>query len=73
MLQNMHPRVKSHLLFASKPESVQELFSLATTVAEAVAVEEQRKLQLATTPQTTGSRQVEKGKVAAKPFMAVPN
>jgi hypothetical protein len=61
MLQNMHPRVKSHLLFASKPESVQELFSLTTTVAEAVAVEEQRKLQMATTPQTTGSPQAEKG------------
>jgi hypothetical protein len=43
MGQNLHPKVKSYLLFASKPESVRDLFSLATTVAEAVAVEEQRK------------------------------
>jgi cell division protein FtsI/penicillin-binding protein 2 len=44
MLQNIHPRIKAHLLFASKPEYVQDLFSLAATVAEAVAVEEQRNL-----------------------------
>jgi C4-dicarboxylate transporter len=43
MVENLHPKVKSYLLFASKPESVRYLFSLATTVAEAVAVEEQRK------------------------------
>jgi hypothetical protein len=44
MLQNIHPRIKSYLLFATKPESVRDLFSLATTVAEGVAAEEQRKL-----------------------------
>jgi hypothetical protein len=73
MLQNMHPRFRSHLLFASKPESVHELFALATTVAEAeaVAVEEQRKLQLATTSQISVSCQALKGKSAAKPFVAV--
>jgi hypothetical protein len=43
ILQNLHPRVKAHLLLATKPESVQDLFSLATTVAESVAVKEQRK------------------------------
>jgi hypothetical protein len=43
MVQNLHPKVKSYLLFASRPESVRDLFLLATTVAETVAVEEQRK------------------------------
>jgi hypothetical protein len=43
MVQNLHPKVKSYLLFVTKPESARDLFSLATTVAEAVAVEEQRK------------------------------
>jgi hypothetical protein len=71
MLQNMHPRVRSHMLFASKPESVHDMFALATTVAEAVAVEEQRKLQLATTSQISGSCQAEKGKQPAKPLVAV--
>jgi hypothetical protein len=42
-MQNLHPNVKSYLLFASKPESVRDLFSLATPVTEAVAAEEQRK------------------------------
>jgi hypothetical protein len=43
MGQNLHPKVKSYLLLASKPESVRDLFSLAISVAEAVAVEEQRR------------------------------
>jgi hypothetical protein len=43
MIQNLHPRVKSHFVFENRPESIQELFSLATTVAEAVAVDDQRK------------------------------
>jgi hypothetical protein len=43
MLQHLHPRVKCHLLFATKPESVQDLLAIAMTVAEAVAVEEQHK------------------------------
>jgi hypothetical protein len=73
MLQNMHPRIKSYLLFASKPESVRDLFSLATTVAEAVAVEDQRKLSTATTQQTSASRPVAKGMVVAKPSSAVSN
>jgi hypothetical protein len=43
MLQNILPRVKSYFLFTSKPESMQDLLSLVTTVAVAVAVEEQRR------------------------------
>jgi hypothetical protein len=70
MLQNMHPRDKSYL-FASKPGSVRDLFSLATTVAEAVAVEEQRMLLTVTTQQTSASRHVAKGMVVAKPSLAV--
>jgi hypothetical protein len=42
MVQNMHPSVKSHLFFENRPQSVGDLFQLATTVTEAVAVEEQR-------------------------------
>ena len=43
MVQNLHPRVKSHCMFQNRPQSVQDLYSLTTTVAEAEAVEEQRK------------------------------
>jgi citrate synthase len=43
ILQNLHPRVKAHLLFATKPESVKDLYAFATTVAEGMAIEEQRK------------------------------
>ncbi|KDR12470.1 hypothetical protein L798_13772 [Zootermopsis nevadensis] len=42
ILQNLHPSVRSYLQFSDKPTSIGELFSLATTVAEAVAVEKQR-------------------------------
>jgi hypothetical protein len=48
MVQNLHPQVKAHLMFCTKPESVQDLFALATTVAKAMAVEEQRKSQPST-------------------------
>jgi hypothetical protein len=50
MVQNLHPQVKGHLLFATKPQSEQDLFSLATAVAKAVAVDEQRK-SLTASPQ----------------------
>lgn len=42
ILQNLHPSVRSYLQFSDKPTSIAEMFSLATTVAEAVAVEKQR-------------------------------
>jgi hypothetical protein len=73
MLQNIHPRIKSYLLFATKPESVRDLFSLATTVAEGVAVEEQRKLLNNTTQQGSASRPVAKSLVVAKSPTAVAN
>jgi hypothetical protein len=63
MLQNMHPRIMSHLLFATKPPSEQELYSLVTSVAEAVAVEDQRKLFNATAQQASTSRPMVKGMV----------
>jgi hypothetical protein len=43
MVQNLHPTVKSYFLFDTKPGSIRDLFSLATTVAEAVTTEDQRK------------------------------
>jgi hypothetical protein len=46
--QNIHPRLKSYLLFVAKPESVNDLYSLATTVSEAMEVEDQRKQLTAT-------------------------
>jgi transposase InsO family protein len=57
--------------FASKPQSVQDLYSLATTVAEAVAVEDQRKLSTPTAQQTSSSRPLAKGLVVANPSPAV--
>ncbi|PNF15457.1 hypothetical protein B7P43_G17834 [Cryptotermes secundus] len=48
IVQNLHPKIKSYCVFQNRPESIASLFSLATTVAEAVAVEDQRRL-------TTGS------------------
>jgi hypothetical protein len=48
MLQNLHPAVRSHFVFETRPESVAEMFALATTVAEAVAVDEQRRRATAT-------------------------
>ena len=50
MVKNLHPRVKSHCMFESRPESIQDLYSLATTVAEVVAVEEQRKRETLPVP-----------------------
>jgi hypothetical protein len=63
MLQNLHSRVKSYMLFANRPESIQDLFSLATTLAEAVAVEDQRKRATATAQQGSVPRPVASGMV----------
>ncbi|PNF24849.1 hypothetical protein B7P43_G12918 [Cryptotermes secundus] len=63
MLQNLHPKVKSYLLFATRPESIKDLFSLATTVAEAVAVENQRKRTTASAQQGCVSQPVASGMV----------
>jgi hypothetical protein len=43
MVQNIHPSVRSQLLFVSEPKSIRELFSLATEVAERRAIEDRRK------------------------------
>ncbi|PNF43218.1 hypothetical protein B7P43_G15464 [Cryptotermes secundus] len=48
IMQNLHPKIKSYCVFQNRPESIASLFSLATTITEAVAVEDQRRL-------TTGS------------------
>jgi hypothetical protein len=56
MLQNLHPRTRSQLLFVKEPQSIQDLYALTTTVAEAVAVEEQRKRSLSSAPPAEASR-----------------
>jgi hypothetical protein len=43
IFQNLHPTVRAHLQFSDRPTTIKELFSLATSVAEAVAVERQRE------------------------------
>jgi hypothetical protein len=71
MVQNLHPQVKGHLLFATKPESVQDLFSLATAVAEAVAVDEQRKSLTAATQRGEAFRSVARSMVVAGSSVAM--
>jgi hypothetical protein len=59
------------MLFASEPQSVQQLYSLATTVAEAVAVEEQRKLSVALPQQTSALRPLASKTLVTNPPHAV--
>jgi hypothetical protein len=42
LVQNIHPMVRSHLIFVPEPKTIDELYSLATRVQEARAVEERR-------------------------------
>ena len=42
IIQNMHPSVRSWLTFESEPKSIEELYGLASRVAEARAVEQCR-------------------------------
>jgi hypothetical protein len=65
MIQNIHPSTKAHLLFVNKPQSVQDMFSLAATVAEAVAVEEQRRVLTANTQEEGASGGAAKTMVVA--------
>jgi hypothetical protein len=74
-VQNLYPRVKSHCMFESQPESVRDLYSLANTVAEAVAVEEQggvlrqrtnSSLQAEVSPAKTDSRGLRSGRPFSK-------
>jgi hypothetical protein len=43
LAQNIHPLVCSHLAFVAEPKTIDELYSLATRVQEARAVEERRR------------------------------
>ncbi|PNF15478.1 hypothetical protein B7P43_G17030 [Cryptotermes secundus] len=43
IVQNMHPRVRVHLVFGSKPTTISELHALASQVAEARAIDSQRQ------------------------------
>jgi hypothetical protein len=70
MMQNLHPTVKSYLLFETRPESIRDLFSLATTVAEAVAVEEQRRRLAAPVRQNGAPRPVANTVIRGRPCMA---
>jgi hypothetical protein len=73
MLQNLHPRIKARLVFVTKLESVKDLFTLATTVAEAVAVEELRKSMTTATRQGEASRATPSSTVVTGPSLAGPN
>jgi hypothetical protein len=54
IVPNMHPKFKLHCIFQNRPESNADLFSLATTVAEAVAVEDQRRSTTGSLPRGGG-------------------
>jgi hypothetical protein len=43
IVQNLHPTVKSHCIFQERPQTISQLFSFATVVTEAVAIETQRR------------------------------
>ncbi|PNF31022.1 hypothetical protein B7P43_G18038 [Cryptotermes secundus] len=43
IVQNIHPRVRSYLVFGSKPSTISELHALASHVAEARAIDAQRQ------------------------------
>jgi hypothetical protein len=72
MVQNLHLRVKS-FLFASRPESVRDFFSLATTVAEALAIEDQRKRLTAPIQQGEAPRPVVNSMIRGKVSSAKAN
>jgi hypothetical protein len=42
MVQNIHPEVRSRLVFVMKPTSIKDLYSLASQVAEGRAIDERR-------------------------------
>jgi hypothetical protein len=54
IVQNMHPKFKSHCIFQNRSGSIANLFSLAPVVAEAVAVEDQRRLTTGSFPRGGG-------------------
>jgi hypothetical protein len=50
VVQNLHPKVKSYFVFEGRPESVRDLFSLANTVTETVAIGQRKRLTTARQP-----------------------
>lgn len=57
LIQNIHPNVRSQLIFVSEPHSIQELLSLASQVAEARAVDERRRALDCKAPNTRFQRE----------------
>jgi hypothetical protein len=43
LVQNIHPNVRSQLVFASEPKTIKELYALSSRIAEARAIEDRRK------------------------------
>jgi hypothetical protein len=54
IVQNIHPCVRSRLIFVSEPKSIEELRLLASHVAEGCAIDDRRKI-LGTHPPTGNS------------------
>jgi hypothetical protein len=50
IVQNLHPTVKSHCIFQERPQTISQLFSFATVVTEAVAIETQRRQRAILSP-----------------------
>jgi hypothetical protein len=44
MLQNIHPNVRSRLVFVSEPKSIKDFYSLVSQVAEDRAIDDRRKV-----------------------------
>ena len=73
MIQNLHPRVKLQCMFQSRPQSVLDLYSLATTVVEAMAVGEQRERGTIHVPQVGALRQRSNRPLPAEVSLARPD
>jgi hypothetical protein len=54
VLQNLHHQVRSHLIFTEKPRTFSDLFVFASTEAEAVVIEKQRRSALNISAQGEG-------------------
>jgi hypothetical protein len=54
VLQNLHPQVRSHLIFTEKPKIFPDVFVFASAVAEAVVIEKQHRSALNISAQEKG-------------------
>ena len=72
IVQNLHPKIRSHCIFQKRPESISELFSLSTAVKEAIAVEDQRKQRAASLPQGGAPRANTQGQTKVSPAEQKP-